>query len=292
LTPLILSIRRTYLFIVLVLCFALAPVALAPVALADGATPAPILVPRLAPPPIPHPTVLAPEVIADYLQSPPPSALEADAYDGDQLQEAPGRGIHQTADEIGSGITLYPSTTVCSDFNRRAQWSTRRTGSWDAVYGGWAPFAVDNDYYHAENVVFAQELVVGPGRSYAANQSSLKIASSQPYAAGYGSPLLGIRAGATVTVTVRYLIWDHDTNGMDLDWASMGVKPDAVGGKATYVNGYVRGRWAVLQQTFQVGSSGQVMVLLQAQSPAALNSNIYFDDVTIQVNNRYLGRCF
>ncbi|HMN31650.1 MAG TPA: hypothetical protein PKE45_26110, partial [Caldilineaceae bacterium] len=145
---------------------------------------------------------------------------------------------------------------------------------------------------HAENVVFSQELVVGPGRSYANNQSSVKIASSQPYAAGIGSPLLKVRPGATITVTVSYLIYDHDQGGKDLDWASMGIKADAIDGKAEYVNGYVRGQWAELSHSIKAGPSGLIMVLLQAQSPAALNSNIYFDNVKIQINGRYLSGCY
>lgn len=264
---------------------------LAPIARADAPLPTPIVGPRLSPPAIPHPVLIDPAIIADHLESPPASALEAAAFNEGRGQEAPGRGIHQVETETGSGLTLFIGDNVCNDFNRRPQWSAPRLAdiatNW---YGGWAPFAVDNHVYRSANVVFAQERVVGPGRYYAGNQHSAKIASSQPYAAGFGSPLLNARPGATVTVSVKYLIFDH--GGKPLDWASLGVKPDATGEVAEYVNGYVRGRWAEMTHTVTAGPTGQIMVLLQAHSPAALNSNIYFDDVKIQINNRYVNRCF
>lgn len=256
---------------------------------ADGALPAPVIAPRLSPAPNPHPYVHEPDVIADYMQNPPPSALEAYAY-GDQAQEAPGRGVSQVQTEIGSGLTLFPDERVCNDFNRRRLWSIPAVDIWTAWYGGWAPFALDNDYYRAANVIFSREENVGPGRHASRNSFSAKISSTQPYAAGFGSPLFKARPGATVTVSVKYLIWNHDQG--NYDWASMGVKPDATGDVAEYVNGYVRGRWAELSHTITVGPTGQFMVLLQASSPAALNSNIYYDDVKIKVNDRYIGRCF
>ncbi len=264
---------------------------LAPIARADAPLPTPIVGPRLSPPAIPHPVLIDPAIIADHLESPPAAALEAAAFNDGRGQEAPGRGIHHVETETGSGLTLFIEDNVCNDFNRRPQWSAPRLAdiatNW---YGGWAPFAVDNHVYRSANVVFAQERVVGPGRYYAGNQHSAKIASSQPYAAGFGSPLFNARPGATVTVSVKYLIFDH--GGKPLDWASLGIKPDATGDVAEYVNGYVRGRWAEMTHTVTAGPTGQFMVLLQAHSPAALNSNIYFDDVKIQINNRYINRCF
>jgi len=236
--------------------------------------------------------VADPAVIADYLQSPPTSALEAGADSDAYAQESDGRGVDQTPTQIGSGLTLFPDPQVCNDFNRRAQWSIAKTGIWTAHYGGWGPFAVDDDYYHSANVVFAQERSIGPGQRYANSQSALKIASSQPYAAGVGSPLIGLRPGETITVSVKYLIFDHGSTSSALDWASMGVKPDATGGGAEYVNGYHRGQWAELSHIVTVGKTGQIMILLQAQSPAALNSNIYFDDVKIQRKDRYVRRCW
>jgi hypothetical protein len=76
----------------------------------------------------------------------------------------------------------------------------------------------------------------------------------------------------------------------------MGIKPGAHGDQASYVNGYVRGEWAELTHTVDLGNAGDIMVLLQGHSPAVLNSNIYFDDVKIafidaQGNGKYLRDC-
>jgi hypothetical protein len=260
---------------------------------ADAAPPAPITGPRLKPPPIPHPYVAPSELIAAQRQSLPAPAQEAADLAGPLAAESPGRGVAQAATTVGSGLTLFPDEAVCNNFNRRSAWSVPKTGIWTAWYGDWTPFAVDDGgYYRAANVVFAHERSIGPGRYYAANQYSAKIASYQPYAAGYSSPLIEVRPGATITVSVKYLIWDHDTPGQEADWASLGIKPDGLGSPATYVNGYVRGKWAELIHTVTTGPSGQVLIYLQASSPVAVNSNIYFDDVKIRVNNRNLNRCF
>ena len=61
----------------------------------------------------------------------------------------------------------------------------------------------------------------------------------------------------------------------------MGVKPGADGDIALYANGYVRGEWAQLVNTVELGDAQDIMVLVQAQSPAFLNSNIYVDDIKI-----------
>jgi hypothetical protein len=98
-----------------------------------------------------------------------------------------------------------------------------------------------------------------------------------------------------VTVTVKYLIWDYvqaaDPANKIMDWASLGVKPDAESHGAVYVNGYVRGEWAVMETSLVAGPSGYIMVLLQGESAGAVNSNIYFDDVQIKVDDQYLGKC-
>jgi hypothetical protein len=65
----------------------------------------------------------------------------------------------------------------------------------------------------------------------------------------------------------------------------MGIKPGAACDKAFYVNGYVRGEWAELTHTVDLGWADDIMVLLQGQSPSVLNSNIYFDDVKIAFTN-------
>lgn len=184
---------------------------------------------------------------------------------------------------------------ACVDFNAGDEWASRRVAQpsdiWTDWFAGWAPFAVDEGYYQAQNVTFSLERVVGPGSNYGPNEHSAKIASSQPYAAGLGSPLLHVRPGATVIVSANYLIFDHDSDGGDDDWASLGIKPDAWADGASYVNGLTRGRWDLMTHSVVAGRSGQIMVLLQAHSPAALNSNIYFDNVRIWVDGLALEDC-
>lgn len=279
--------------------------------------PSPVVGPRLKPPVIPHSSVLAPATTYNYVAGghAPASAYEANAADGGRTQESPGRGIRQTTTGLGKGTTLYAQPNVCNNFNTYDQWAakgTKTTDIWTDWYAGWAPFAVDNGYYQAKNVGFSIEKVVGPGNKYgddkasAANQqASLKIFSGQPYAAGVGSPIIAVPAGyegGSVVVTVSYLIWDHDqggkqggADGMDYDWASLGVKAGAAGDHATYVNGYVRGEWAQFTNEIELGGASDIMVLLQGHSPATLNSNIYFDNVQIAFKNAdgmmYLTDC-
>jgi len=252
--------------------------------------PKPVDGPRLNPPAIPHTNVLT-----NLANIPlPVQSLEAAAADN-RAQEAPGRGIRQTQSAVGSGITLAPVADACNDFNRRGRWQAPQdTDIFTDWYSGWAPFAVDDGYYQARNVVFARERVVGPGKNYGLDAERIerlaaKISSYQPYAAGFGSPLIDVKPGATVTVTVKYLIYDH--GGAHHDWVSLGVKPDATGPVATYVNGYRRGEWATLTQVLKAGPTGQVMVLLQGHSPAALNSNVYFDNVQIVINAKPRSNC-
>ena len=267
-----------------------------------------IKAPRLNPPPIPHTMVLNPYTIYNNLlvlpYLPVPSQ-EADAYDGGRTQEAPGRFVRQNGNrpvvidgrDAARGLTLSPLWNVCNEFNTSDQWAsmappsaTPRADIWTDWYGGWAPFAIDEGLYQAKNLTFSLERSVGPGKNWGSGYSA-KIASNQPYAGGFGSPMIKVEPESVVTVKVNYLIADHDDHGMDYDWASMGIKPDAAGDGASYVNGYVRGEWAQLEHTVWAGKSGYVMVLLQGHSPGALNSNIYFDDVRIMVNDEYLSTC-
>lgn len=257
--------------------------------------------PRLNPPAIPHSDVIDPAVAYNYVVSGNvPPALEANAADGGRLQESPGRGIRQTQTGLGAGLTLYATPNVCANFNAHGEFKAVNNQSdiWSDWPTGWGPFAIDNGYYQAKNVTFSMERVVGPGNNYNdtksagdGEQAAVKIASHEPYAAGFGSPIIPVPEeyrGGTVTVSVKYLIWDHDQGGKqggpdgnDWDWASLGVKPGADGDHAYYVNGYNRGEWSELIQTVELGGASDVMVLLQGQSPAVLNSNIYFDDVKI-----------
>jgi len=289
--------RLLSLRVALALCLAFALLLPASVALADGhLPPLPIKGPRLSPPPIPHTDVLNNYTIYNYLvNNLPQESKEADEYDGGRNQEKPGRGIRWTKTDIAEGLTLFKPANVCNDFNVRKMWASLAADPpsdiWTDWYAGWAPYAIDDGYYQAKNVTFSYEQAVGPGEKWGENESSAKIASHQPYAAGFGSPMLKVKPGAEVTVMVNYLIWDHDTHGWDYDWASMGLKPDAAGEPAEYVNGYVRGEWAELSHTITAGESGYIMVLLQGHSPAALNSNIYFDNVRIAVDGEYMSDC-
>lgn len=56
-------------------------------------------------------------------------------------------------------------------------------------------------------------------------------------------------------------------------------------GKGCYVNGCVRGCWSELTHTV-TAQSDYIQILLQAESPQSLNSNIYFDELSIQVGNQ------
>jgi len=285
------------------------------VALADAvgpSVPPPIAIigPRLKPPAIPHSSVINPNTAYNYvIAGNVPQAVEANAADGGKTQSAVGRGIKQTTTSIGAGILLNAAPNVCNDFNGKANFAAQNVKSdiWSDWYGGWGPFAIDNGYYQAKNTTFSMERVVGPGSRYGDLQDSVKIASTEPYAGGFGSPIIPVAEEyrwGTVTVSVKYLIWDHDqggkqggTDGFDWDWASMGVKPGAWGDQAYYVNGYNRGEWSELTQTVELGGAKDIMVLIQGQSPAVLNSNIYFDDVKIAFSNEdgsksvYLTNC-
>lgn len=280
----------TVVAIVGVLVISFAPAAFA----ADDVVsrPVPVVGPRLKPPAIPHSSVLAPALIYNH-QPKPVQIGEAAAVYKAQPYYQPGAGVMRTVTPISVGITLKPTANVCNDFNGKT-WAAPPSDIWTDWYGGWAPFAVDDGFRQAKNTTFSLERVIGPGANYGKGYS-VKIGSNQPYAGGFGSPIIKVAPGATVNVTVKYLIWDYvqaaDPKDRIMDWASMGVKPDAAGEAATYVNGYVRGEWAVMTNSVVAGASGEIMVLLQGESVGAVNSNIYFDDVQIEVNGEYLSAC-
>jgi hypothetical protein len=259
--------------------------------------PQPVSGPRQEPAPVPNTAVINGDQLYNDLVYPdlPLAAQQADIADGGRHQHQPGQGVSDVATRLGSGLTLQATSQVCNDFNQRSRWASQGahpSDLWSDHYAGWGAFAQDDGhFYRANNVIFSFEQTVGPGRKAGAEQYAAKIASGQPYAAGFGSPLLAVTPGATVVVTVKYLIFDHDTAGQDFDWVSLGLKPDATRPPATYVNGYRRGQWAELTHRVKAGNTGKIMVLVQAQSPAALNSNIYFDDVTIAINGQYLTSC-
>lgn len=271
--------------------------------------PLPITGPRLTPP--------IPLKSFDLLVNAPltVNALEADAADAGRSQEEPGRGIRQTLTGLGAGLTLYDTPNVCNNFNADIAWSASdgNPDIWTDWYSGWGAFALNEGEYKADVVAFTRERSVGPGNRYNdleskgdGEQYAAKIASHQPYAAGFGSPRIPVPAGfegGQAFVSVKYLVWDHDQgakvdfgDGIDYDWASLGIKPGADGDVALYANGYVRGEWAELTNTVDLGNAKDIMVLIQAQSPAFLNSNIYFDDVKIAFidadgNGKYLRDC-
>lgn len=235
----------------------------------------------------------------------PAQSAEASATAAsDKVEGKPG--ILKTVNELAAGTTLYAKSNVCNNFDGNGDWASRTTPSnselWTDWFGGWAPFAVnDGGYYMSRNAVFTKENVVGPGENYdddgtssavgdtVNGRHSVAIGSTEPYAGGFGSPMIAVPAGAEVTVVVRYLIYNH--GGKAADWASLGVKADAAGDSAVYVNGYTRGQWAEMRNTITAGSSGQIMVLLQGQSPTRLNSKVYFDNVEIWVNGAPLSSC-
>lgn len=242
--------------------------------------------PRNSPPPIPHSMVLDPGVTLDFVQNKArPQSLAAAAAAASQGTSGEP-GVLQTVTSVANGIYLYPSANVCNDFNLEKDWHGE---VWTSYFGGWGTFAADDGYFQAKNVTFDREQVVGPGNDFGDNSASMKIASNQPYDAGVMSPAIPVQPGDTVKVRVRYLIYNHDIEGRNWDYASMGIIPRR-GAHASYVQGYHRGEWAVLEQ--EITASGhQIIVMLQGHSPDALNSNIYFDDVEIYVNGSPVSNC-
>lgn len=187
---------------------------------------------------------------------------------------------------IARGGSLFPTPTACLTFDDETLWNGQVT--W-AAYGNWGTFAVDDGgFYRASHVNFSREQTVG-------NDFSFKIAGGQPYAAGLISPIIHAPAGAVVEVGVKYLMFDHE--GLRVgdqvvnDWVSLGLKPDAQGQEARYVNGYERGEWSRLTNSVVAGESGEVLILIQAESPAPFNSNVYFDNVEIVIDGMALTTC-
>ncbi|MEM7126526.1 MAG: hypothetical protein AAF702_09385 [Chloroflexota bacterium] len=218
----------------------------------------------------------------------PIQSRQADTADEGKSQDPVGQGVKSKTDDHGQGINLYESSDACLTFDEHLHWASHSASPsniWQDSYAGWGAFAVnDGGFYKSDNVVFAIEQVIGPGKKSGSGEYSVKISSNQPYAAGYGSPMLSIPPGSEVIVSVKYMIYDHDVQGQDYDWVSLGLKSDATGEVAEYVNGYIRGQWAELSHTITAGETGQIMVLIQAHAPVALNSNVYFDDISIVVD--------
>jgi hypothetical protein len=195
-------------------------------------------------------------------------------------------GVLQTVTGSSNGINLYRTTNVCNDFNLYDDWQGE---VWTSYFAGWGAYARADSYYKPRNVTFDREQVIGPGNKFGKNEASMKIASNQPYEAGVMSPAIDVQPGDTVMVRVKYLIYNHDTAGRTWDYVSMGIIPK-LGEQASYVTGFHRGEWAVMEQEI-VAQGDQIVVMLQGHSPDALNSNTYFDDVEIYVNGVALKNC-
>lgn len=246
----------------------------------------PVIAPR-DPLPIPHSDVLDRGVIENYVQNElrPQSRAAAAAAEAQGTEGEPG--ILKTETGIAAGTTLYDPGNVCNNFNNDDYWQGE---TWTEYFGGWGTFAADDGYMQAKNVTFNRELVVGPGNEYdPEEQASLKIASTQPFEAGVMSPAITVEPGDKVHVRVNYLVYNHDIENRNWDYASMGIITK-LGKRATYVNGYHRGEWAIMENQV-VAESDQIVVMLQGHSPDALNSNIYFDNVQIYVNGVPLSEC-
>jgi hypothetical protein len=245
----------------------------------------------VAPAPV---TSLAPDATLynQLVQTQQSNGSQAAASAMTQSAGVDGPGVLARANGESSGGTLFATGQACLTFDNQAKWNGRIHY---AAYGNWGTFSVnDGGFYKPEHVRFDMERTVGPGDRHG-GAFSLKIAGDQPYAAGLVSPVLNAPPGAVVQVRVHYLLFNQ--SGVRVgeqtvnDWVSLGLKPDAHGGEAFYINGYTRGQWSSLTNSVVVGESGQYLVLIQAESPAALNSNIYFDDIEIWVDGMPLSQC-
>lgn len=203
-----------------------------------------------------------------------------------EIAASPSSGMLDNTAVIAGGNALFGTPTACLNFDNEKLWNGQTT--W-AAYGNWGTFAVDDGgFYRPEHVTFSREQAVG-------NNFSFKIAGGQPYAAGLISPVIHAPAGSSVEVGVRYLMFDHD--GLNVgdwvvnDWVSLGLKPNAQADGARYVNGYERGRWSRITNSVVAGESGEVLILIQAESPAPFNSNVYIDDVEIVIDGMALTTC-
>lgn len=247
----------------------------------------PVVAPRNSPPPIPHSDVLKRDAIEKFVQGGGLRAESVTAQAAAKSQGSIGKpGILKTVTDVANGTDLKDSPNVCNDFNLADDWQGT---TWTHYFAGWGAFAADDGYFQAKNVTFDREQVVGPGNKFGKNQAALKIASNQPYDAGVMSPAIAVKPGDKVKVRVAYLVYNHDIANRNWDYASMGIIPK-LGEHASYVMGYARGEWAILEQEI-TATGDQIVVMLQGHSPDALNSNIYFDNVEIYINGVPLKNC-
>ena len=209
-------------------------------------------------------------------------------------QEARAQYLPSTKNDVNVST---PRGTICLDFNGGTNWGSKSENPsyspWDDQFLGWGPFAVDDaGSFQVENVVFSREQTYSDRDGY-----SLKIASMRPYQAGVASPIIPIEPddiGKMITVAVDYYILN--TGEGSGEFVSLGVKRDAHGdcmqdsNPQCYRNGYEHGHWATLTHSVPATTT-EAMVLLQAHSDSPVNSNIYFDSVTIQVGDKTFMAC-
>lgn len=216
--------------------------------------------------------------------NPPPIPVPLPKLSSNTRKPADESAVQNPTPKPNEANVLPASGTACLDFEGLGDWgsNTKNFTIWDDQFGGWGPFAVDDGgLYEIENVRFEREA------NYRSGKYAFKIASTEPYAAGLASPTIPVNKGDVVMVTVNYFIWEHKQ--APRDWVSMGVKEASESANCAdgcYVNGYTRGRWAKLSKTVTATSSSGIMILLQAESPQNLNSNIYFDELEIQINGK------
>jgi hypothetical protein len=244
----------------------------------------------------PHPGVpqsapIDPTLIYNNLLVPnlPPQSIEASRH------SVGGPPISPEVTNLANGSALTysngPKPQACVTFDDLNKWAShvyadgRIQGNvWKDQYAGWNSFAIDDGgFYLANNVTLGYDQAVG-------NRVSAKIASTQPYAAGFVSPPIPTKQGDTIRVRIRYLIVNPNIGRAAYDWASLGIKPAIEKDTVRYVNGYTHGKWAELENTV-VAEGNQVVVRSQGHSPAPQNSAIYFDDIEIFVNGIALERC-
>lgn len=245
----------------------------------------------VADPGVPQSVPIDPTLIYNDLLVPdlPSQAIEANRH------SVGGTAVSPAVTNLANGGELtYPNVSkpqACVTFDDLDKWAShiyadgRIQGNvWKDRYAGWTSFAIDDGgFYRANNVTLGYDQTVG-------NRVAAKIASTQPYAAGFVSPPIPSKQGDTIRVRIRYLIVNPNIGRAAYDWVSLGVKPTLDKETARYVNGYTHGKWAELENIV-VAEGNQVVVRLQGHSPAPQNSGIYFDDVEIFVNEIALEKC-
>jgi hypothetical protein len=200
--------------------------------------------------------------------------------------------ISPATTNLANGARLnYPNAPLpqsCLTFDDLGQWASQSGGgiqnsTWNDYYGGWKSFAVDDGgFYLAANVATSLDRSIG-------NKVAAKVASGQPFAAGFRSPWFAVTPGGEITVRVRYLLEKAPDGRKSFDWVALGIKTGSET-PASFANGYVHGRWAEVENRAKA-TGDRFMVLLQAHNPAVVPSAAYFDDVEVFVEGVALPAC-